>query len=172
MRKTPEHFSLAIPVFAEDLSGDLPSDLAKIKTQTTKSNEDFSQETTTKSSPKSSQPKNQNPNQKSSIDSSQNALNNEALKTLKNKALKAQIIDIRHSSDYAKKHIKNAKNITDFESLSREILSHKDTDFLLHCYSGYTVAMIGSELVKMGANNVFFFDESFESLCQKLESTT
>ncbi|MGX3045160.1 rhodanese-like domain-containing protein [Helicobacter sp. T3_23-1056] len=176
MRKTPEHFSLAIPVFAEDLSGDLLSDLAKIKTQITKSNEDFSQESSPKSnddfSPKSSQLKNQNPSKKSSVDSSQNALNNEALKTLKNKALKAQIIDIRHSSDYAKKHIKNAKNITDFESLSREILSHKDTDFLLHCYSGYTVAMLGSELVKMGANNVFFFDEGFESLCQKLESTT
>lgn len=84
---------------------------------------------------------------------------------------KAQIIDIRSSQDFAKKHIKGAKNITDFESLSREILSHQHTNFLLHCYSGYTVAMIGSELVQMGANNVFYFDESFETLCEKLEST-
>ena len=31
--------------------------------------------------------------------------------------------------------------------------------------------MIGSELVGMGAKNVFYFDESFEALCEKLEST-
>ena len=163
MRKTPAHFSLAFPVFAEDLSGDLASDLAKIKSQTTKSNEDFSQESSRNVSQKSShdfgEQKSNNPSTKSSIDSTQNAL-------------KAEIIDIRQSSDYAKKHIKNAKNITGFESLSREILSHKDRDFLLYCYSGYTVAMIGSELTKMGAKNVFFFDESFEILCERLESTT
>ncbi|MGX2970831.1 rhodanese-like domain-containing protein [Helicobacter sp. T3_23-1059] len=159
MRKTPAHFSLALPVFAEDLSGDLASDLAKIKSQTAKSNENSSHDF--------SEQKSKNPSKKSSVDSSQDDLKKGALETKK-----AQIIDIRQSSDYAKKHIKNAKNITDFESLSREVLSHRDTDFLLYCYSGYTVAMIGSELAKMGAKNVFFFDESFEILCDRLESTT
>ena len=137
MRKTPAHFSLAMAVFSDDLSGDLSSDLAKIQ----KFYED------------SSPNPNQNFNKNSSLDS----------------ATQAQIIDIRQEKDYKQKHIKGAKNISDFESLSREILSNPNTKFLLHCYSGYTVAMIGSEIVEMGAKNVFFFDESFEDLYATLE---
>ena len=140
MRKAPAHFSLAMAVFSDDLSGDLPSDLAKIQ--------NFYED----SSP--------NPNQ--NVDFSKD-------NTLAPPS-QAQIIDIRQAQDYKQKHIKGAKNISDFESLSREILSNPNVNFLLHCYSGYTVAMIGSELVKMGAKNVFFFDESFEDLYATLEN--
>lgn len=138
MRKTPAHFSLAMAVFSDDLSGDLPSDLAKVQS--------FYEDSS------------QNPNQNSNKDSS-----------LDCPTTQAKIIDIRQEKDYKQKHIKGAKNISDFESLSREILSNPNTNFLLHCYSGYTVAMIGSELVEMGAKNVFFFDESFEDLYATLE---
>lgn len=140
MRKAPAHFSLAMAVFSDDLSGDLSSDLAKIQ--------NFYED--------SSPNPNQDFNKDSSIDST----------------AQAKIIDIRQERDYKQKHIKDAKNISDFESLSREILSSPNTKFLLHCYSGYTVAMIGSELVEMGAKNVFFFDESFEDLYATLEQNT
>lgn len=138
MRKTPAHFSLAMAVFSDDLSGDLSSDLARVQ--------NFYED----SSP--------NPNQ-----------NFNKNNTLDSPTAQVQIIDIRQEKDYNQRHIKGAKNISDFESLSREILSNPNTKFLLHCYSGYTVAMIGSELVEMGAKNVFFFDESFEDLYATLE---
>ncbi len=147
MSRTQAHFSLARAVFASDLSGDLARDLALI---TQRENTDGNDEN------------------KNTLADFIEPIAKQAKQT---KNTKAQIIDIRSSQDFAKKHIKGAKNITDFESLSREILSCQDTNFLLHCYSGYTVAMIGSELVGMGAKNVFYFDESFEALCEKLEST-
>ena len=140
MRKAPAHFSLAMAVFSDDLSGDLPSDLAKIQNIYNNSSKSVNQ----------------------NFDSSENS-------SLDCHTASAQIIDIRQAQDYKQKHIKGAKNINDFESLSREILSKPNINFLLHCYSGYTVAMIGSELVEMGAKNVFFFDESFENLYAALE---
>lgn len=145
MSRTQAHFSLARAVFASDLSGDLARDLALIA-QSAEGNDE----------------------NKNTLADFIEPIAKQAKQT---KNTKAQIIDIRSPQDFAKKHIKGAKNITDFESLSREILSCQDTNFLLHCYSGYTVAMIGSELVGMGAKNVFYFDESFEALCEKLEST-
>lgn len=79
-----------------------------------------------------------------------------------------QIIDIRESCDYARSHFTTARNIPmpDFAALSSEILRHPSIPYLLYCYSGYTASVYGSYLVEMGADNVYFFDESFEALMQ------
>ncbi|MBR2493999.1 rhodanese-like domain-containing protein [Helicobacter sp.] len=83
-----------------------------------------------------------------------------------------QIIDIREASDYVVDHIDEARNfpMQDFASLSQEILANPQTAYLLHCYSGYTVAVYGSYLVEMGAKNVYYFDESFYELKQALRA--
>lgn len=79
-----------------------------------------------------------------------------------------QIIDIRESCDYARSRFPAAHNIPmpDFATLSNEILRNPSTPYLLYCYSGYTASVYGSYLVEMGADNVYFFDESFEILMQ------
>lgn len=78
------------------------------------------------------------------------------------------IIDVRDPSDYASLHIPNTKNITDFSHLTQTILENPQTKFLLHCYSGYTVALYGSHIVNMGAQNVYYFDGSFEEIYQAI----
>lgn len=77
-----------------------------------------------------------------------------------------KIIDIRESTDYARAHIPTAINIPmpDFATLSSHILRHPETPYMLYCYSGYTASVYGTQLVAMGAENVCFFDESFEAL--------
>ncbi len=74
------------------------------------------------------------------------------------------IIDVRKPYDFEDQHISNAINIADFDTLSEMILSNPHTDFLLHCYSGYTVSVYGNYLVEMGAKNVYYFDGTFEEI--------
>ncbi len=75
-----------------------------------------------------------------------------------------QIIDIREAQNYRQRHIPNARHCADFQALAEEILAHPKTPYLLHCYSGYTVSVLGSHIANMGAKNVYYFDESFEAL--------
>ena len=85
MSRTQAHFSLARAVFASDLSGDLARDLALI---TQRENTDGNDEN------------------KNTLADFIEPIAKQAKQT---KNTKAQIIDIRSSQDFAKKHIKGAK---------------------------------------------------------------
>jgi len=74
------------------------------------------------------------------------------------------IIDVRTPLAYDKCHIEGAQNITDFAPLQTLIFNNPDQDFLLYCYTGHTVAIYGTRLVEMGAENVYFFDGNFQDL--------
>lgn len=69
------------------------------------------------------------------------------------------IIDIRNPIDYRSRHLPNAQNITDYEQLCALIKSNPDSKILLQCYSGHTVAELGSHLVLQGYQNIYFLDE-------------
>lgn len=88
----------------------------------------------------------------------------EDIATLESILPNVQIIDIREEENYLQGHIPNACNCRDFEALADEILAHPEIPYLLHCYSGYTVSMLGTHIASMGAKNVYYFDESFEVL--------
>ncbi len=86
--------------------------------------------------------------------------------TLESTLPDAQWIDLREYENYKEGHIDSARNfpMPDFQSLSFEILQNSQTPYILYCYSGYTASVYASYLVEMGAENIYYFDESFEVL--------
>ena len=66
-------------------------------------------------------------------------------------------VDIRMPDDFKKGHLKGAKNITTKEGLEAILQGHKKV--LLNCYSGHTVSLIGSELIREGYLEIYFLDE-------------
>lgn len=84
------------------------------------------------------------------------------------------IIDIRHPEDFAYRHLKNALNIIDINEIAKLAQENPDKKILLHCYSGHTASIYGSELVNIGLENVYYMDENimdFESSGLIMESS-
>ncbi|PAF41219.1 rhodanese-like domain-containing protein [Helicobacter sp. 11S03491-1] len=70
------------------------------------------------------------------------------------------IIDIRHPYDFAEAHIVGALNLTDLRSIATIAKNNADKKILLHCYSGHTASVYGSELVLAGLENIYYLDEN------------
>ncbi|PAF50326.1 rhodanese-like domain-containing protein [Helicobacter sp. 13S00477-4] len=83
------------------------------------------------------------------------------------------IIDIRHPYDYAQGHICGALNIIDLDKIAKVAQDNVNKKILLHCYSGHTASIYGSELVFVGLENIYYLDENildFDEHGIKLES--
>ncbi|PAF44259.1 rhodanese-like domain-containing protein [Helicobacter sp. 11S02596-1] len=70
------------------------------------------------------------------------------------------IIDVRHPYDYAQGHMQGALNVTELDKIAKIAQENSDKKVLLHCYSGHTVSIYGSELVLAGLENIYYLDES------------
>ncbi|WP_299546103.1 rhodanese-like domain-containing protein [uncultured Helicobacter sp.] len=73
------------------------------------------------------------------------------------------IVDIRMPLDFMEGHLKGATNITTQEELQMFLKNNADKKILLNCYSGYTVSLLGSDLVNSGYTNIYFLDEEISS---------
>ncbi|PAF49944.1 hypothetical protein BKH41_01185 [Helicobacter sp. 12S02232-10] len=81
------------------------------------------------------------------------------------------IIDIRHPYDHAQAHIKGTLNVVDLDKIAKIAQENEDKKILLHCYSGHTASVYGSELVLAGLENIYYLDENildFESFGIKM----
>ncbi len=72
------------------------------------------------------------------------------------------IVDIRMPLDFNDGHLKGALNLTTQQEFE-ELLTKTDKKILLNCYSGHTVALLGSDLVQQGFSNIYFLDEEIQN---------
>ncbi|PAF48362.1 hypothetical protein BKH46_00115 [Helicobacter sp. 12S02634-8] len=70
------------------------------------------------------------------------------------------IIDIRHPYDHAQGHINGALNIVELGKIAKIAQENPDKKILLHCYSGHTASVYGSELTLAGLENIYYLDEN------------
>ena len=69
------------------------------------------------------------------------------------------LVDIRYPEDFDSGHLQNAINVLDGNTLEELITKNENKNILLNCYSGHTVSILSSDLVKKGFKNIYFLDE-------------
>lgn len=74
------------------------------------------------------------------------------------------IIDMRYPEDYALCHIKGSFQLHNPYDIYAFIKQNASKKCVLVCYSGHSASILGSELVEEGLENVYFYDDDFESL--------
>lgn len=79
------------------------------------------------------------------------------------------LIDIRNADEVAAARIKGVPNIKEISAILNLANDNADKKIVLHCKIGGRAAFMGSELVRLGAQNVYFFDDSFARFYDKFE---
>jgi len=74
------------------------------------------------------------------------------------------IIDIRDPLDYEICHIKGSYQLNNPFDVYMFIKQNSHKKCALVCYSGHNASIMGSELVDEGLENIYFYDDVFESL--------
>ncbi len=71
------------------------------------------------------------------------------------------VIDLRSRGYFLISHIQNALNLSSLKRIAFIAQENKDKKILLYCHSGSSAAEFGSELVKQGLNNIYYFDDNY-----------
>ncbi|MDE5591745.1 MAG: rhodanese-like domain-containing protein [Helicobacter sp.] len=71
------------------------------------------------------------------------------------------IIDLRSRGYFLISHLQGALNISSLKRIAFIAQENKDKKILLHCHSGVRAAEFGTELVKEGFHNIYYFDDNY-----------
>ncbi|WP_104722212.1 rhodanese-like domain-containing protein [Helicobacter mesocricetorum] len=83
------------------------------------------------------------------------------------------VIDLRSRGYFLISHIQNALNLSSLKRITFIAQENKDKKILLYCHSGATAAEFGTELVKEGLENIYYFDDNYFSIPKEyLQSTS
>lgn len=79
------------------------------------------------------------------------------------------MVDMRDPEEVCAARIKGVPNIKEVHALYNLAQDNPDKKILIHCKRGGRASRMGSELVKRGCKNVYFFDDSFARFYEKFE---
>lgn len=82
------------------------------------------------------------------------------------------IIDIRDRDEIEEARIRDILYIQDVEvikEIAQENKENKEKKVLIHCRRGGRAAAMGTKLVEMGCDNIYYFDDSFARFYEKFE---
>lgn len=79
------------------------------------------------------------------------------------------VIDIREEEEVNAARIKGVPNIREPHAIYNLAKDNPDKKVLLHCKIGGRASQMGNILVKMGCNNIYFFDDLFSKFYDKFE---
>lgn len=79
------------------------------------------------------------------------------------------VIDIRDEEEVCAARIKGVPNIKEVHALRNLALDYPERKILLHCKRGGRASQMGSILVKLGCDNIYFFDDVFSRFYEKFE---
>ena len=79
------------------------------------------------------------------------------------------VIDIRNPDEVCEARIKGVPNIREIHAIYNLSQDNLDKKILIHCKRGGRACEMGSELVKLGCENIYFFDDTFSRFYEKFE---
>ncbi|RDU67641.1 rhodanese-like domain-containing protein [Helicobacter didelphidarum] len=79
------------------------------------------------------------------------------------------VIDIRDPEEVCAARIKGVPNIKEPHAICNLAKDNPEKKVLVHCKRGGRASQMGSELVKRGCNNIYFFDDIFSRFYEKFE---
>ena len=79
------------------------------------------------------------------------------------------VVDMRDEDEVCAARIKGVPNIKEIHALYNLAKDNADKKILIHCKRGGRASKMGSELVRRGCDNVYFFDDVFSRFYEKFE---
>ncbi len=79
------------------------------------------------------------------------------------------VIDIRDKEEVCAARIKGVPNIKELHSIFNLAKDNAEKKILIHCKRGGRASAMGSRLVELGCNNIYFFDDTFSKFYDKFE---
>ncbi len=79
------------------------------------------------------------------------------------------VIDIREKEEVCAARIKGVPNIKELHAIYNLAKDNSDKKILIHCKMGGRASIMGSKLVELGCNNIYFFDDLFSKFYNKFE---
>lgn len=79
------------------------------------------------------------------------------------------MVDMRDEEEVCAARIKGVPNIKEVHALYNLAKDNPNKKILIHCKRGGRASAMGTKLVKLGCDNVYFFDDSFARFYEKFE---
>ncbi|EEO23023.1 MULTISPECIES: rhodanese-like domain-containing protein [Helicobacter] len=79
------------------------------------------------------------------------------------------MVDMRDEEEVCAARIKGVPNIKETHALFNLAKDNPDKKILIHCKRGGRASAMGSRLVRLGCDNIYFFDDTFARFYEKFE---
>ncbi len=79
------------------------------------------------------------------------------------------MFDIREPEEVCAARIKGVPNMKEVHALYNFAIDNPDKKILIHCKRGGRASQMGSHLVSLGCQNIYFFDDVFSRFYEKFE---
>lgn len=79
------------------------------------------------------------------------------------------VVDIRSEEEVCAARIKGVPNIKEVHAIFNLAIDNPDKKILIHCKMGGRASVMGSMLVQLGCDNIYFFDDTFARFYEKFE---